>query len=186
MSENPGPAFHPAITEGLFKAPITWLYLKISRFSQKKICKTLNNSAYIHREPKLQTPSYRPMMLSNMAANVTVTPQLVLLSSGGILLVYGIYKISTFIYHEMTSTVRDVPGPPSPNFLWGNFKQISESVGWKVLFCEIFVSIIIEQCFLNRVLCCKRIGLANTEQQSNINGCSGLSRSLLTNSKWLI
>ena len=67
------------------------------------------------------------MMLSNLVANAT-TPQLVV-SSAGILMVYGIYKISTFIYDEMTSPVRYIPGPPSPSFLYGNFKQLSESVG---------------------------------------------------------
>ena len=67
------------------------------------------------------------MMMSNLAANV-ITPQLVLLSSAGIVLIYGIHKIWTFIHNEMTSPVRDVPGPPSPSFIYGNFKQLSESV----------------------------------------------------------
>ena len=74
-------------------------------------------------------------MLSNIVVNAT-SPQLVLVSSAGILLVYGIYKISTFIYYEMTSPVRDIPGPSNPSLIYGNFKQLSESVGWKALFCS--------------------------------------------------
>ena len=82
-------------------------------------------------------PNYSPfpstMMLSNLVANFVTTPQPVLVFStvSGILLVYGIYKISTFIYDEMTSPACDVPGPPSPSFIYRNFKQLSESVGWK-------------------------------------------------------
>ncbi|KAF8802410.1 cytochrome P450 [Phlegmacium glaucopus] len=65
-------------------------------------------------------------MLSNLAASYVTTAQPVA-SLGVILLVYAIYKISTFIYDEMTSPSRDIPGPLSPSFLYGNFKELSES-----------------------------------------------------------
>lgn len=52
-------------------------------------------------------------------------------SLAGILLVFGVYKISTFIYDEVTSPVRDIPGPPSPSLLYGNLKELSESVSPK-------------------------------------------------------
>ena len=41
-------------------------------------------------------------------------------------LVYGIYKILAFVYDELTSPFRHVPGPPNAGFLYGNFKQLSE------------------------------------------------------------
>ena len=97
-------------------------FWKISRFHATQPIQLISTGS------STTTLFYRPMMLSNFAANVP-TPQFVLVSSAGILLVYGICKISTFIYHEMTSPVRDVPGPPSSSFIYGNFKQISESVG---------------------------------------------------------
>ena len=54
-------------------------------------------------------------------------------SLAGILLVFGVYKISTFIYDEVTSPVRNVPGPPSPGFLYGNLQELSESVSSELL-----------------------------------------------------
>ena len=76
-------------------------------------------------------PFLSTIMLSNLVANAT-SPQLVLLSSAGILLVHGIYKISTFIYYEVTSPVRDIPGPSNPSLIYGNFKLLSESVCWNL------------------------------------------------------
>ena len=58
--------------------------------------------------------------------HVTATQLVVSLAS--ILLVYGIYKIFAFVYDELTSPLRHVPGPPNPSFLYGSFKQLSESV----------------------------------------------------------
>ncbi|KAF8809591.1 cytochrome P450 [Phlegmacium glaucopus] len=66
-------------------------------------------------------------MLSNLVAPYHVTTPQLVASLGVILLVYAIYKISTFIYDEMTSPSRDIPGPLSPSFLYGNFKELSES-----------------------------------------------------------
>ena len=57
---------------------------------------------------------------------VTTTQFIVALPS--FILVYGIYKILAFAYDELTSPYRDIPGPPNPSFLYGNFKQLSESV----------------------------------------------------------
>ena len=41
---------------------------------------------------------------------------------------YGLYKILAFIYAEFTSPLRNFPGPPSPSFVFGNFKQMRESM----------------------------------------------------------
>ncbi|KAF8816768.1 cytochrome P450 [Phlegmacium glaucopus] len=65
-------------------------------------------------------------MLSNLAGSYVTTAQLVV-SLACILLVYGIYKISTFIRDEVTSPSRDIPGPTSPSFLYGNLKELSAS-----------------------------------------------------------
>ena len=65
-------------------------------------------------------------MFSFTAPYVTTTQLLVSLAS--IILVYGIYKISAFVYDELTSPLRHIPGPPNASFLYGNFKQLSESV----------------------------------------------------------
>ena len=46
-------------------------------------------------------------------------------------LIYGLYKICAFIYDEVTSPIRNVPGPPNPNFLYGNYKELSVSVSLK-------------------------------------------------------
>ncbi|KAF8816769.1 cytochrome P450 [Phlegmacium glaucopus] len=64
-------------------------------------------------------------ILSNLAGPYVTTAQLAI-SLAGILLSYGIYKISTFIHDEVTSPSRDIPGPPSPSFLYGNFKELLE------------------------------------------------------------
>ena len=69
-------------------------------------------------------------MFFNLAAPYVTTTQLPL-SLASILLVYGIYKISAFVYDELTSPLRHVPGPPNPSFLYGNFKQLSELVTLK-------------------------------------------------------
>jgi hypothetical protein len=66
-------------------------------------------------------------MFSDLVVGSNATTRLVG-SLAGILLVYGIYKISRFIYDELTSPLRHVPGPPNPSFIYGNFKQLSESV----------------------------------------------------------
>ena len=66
-------------------------------------------------------------MFSSIARpNITTTQIAVSLASS--LLTYGIYKIFTFIFDELTSPSRHVPGPPSPSFIHGSFKQLFESV----------------------------------------------------------
>ena len=66
-------------------------------------------------------------MFSNFADPYTTTAQLAV-SLASIFLVYGIYKAFTFLYDELTSPLRHVPGPPSPSLIYGSFKQLSESV----------------------------------------------------------
>jgi hypothetical protein len=63
-------------------------------------------------------------MFSNFAGPYTTTA----VTLASIFLVYGIYKTFAFIYDELTSPLRHVPGPPSPSLIYGNFKQLSESV----------------------------------------------------------
>jgi hypothetical protein len=65
-------------------------------------------------------------MFSNIPPYNTTTQLVVSLTS--ILLVYGIYKIFAFVYDELTSPLRHVPGPPNPSLIYGNFKQLTESV----------------------------------------------------------
>ena len=47
-----------------------------------------------------------------------------LLSTGGTLLAYGVYRLLCVLYAQYTSPLRDIPGPESPSFLYGNFRQI--------------------------------------------------------------
>ena len=70
-------------------------------------------------------------MLSNFAPPYATTTQLVIASLASFLLVYGIYKIFAFVYDELTSPIRHVPGPPNPSLIYGSFKELSESVSRK-------------------------------------------------------
>ena len=70
------------------------------------------------------------MFSTNLAGPYTsagISTQLVV-SLASVFLVYGIYKISTLIYDKVTSPLRHVPGPPSPSFIYGNSKQLSDPV----------------------------------------------------------
>ena len=75
-------------------------------------------------------------MLSHHVESGFTTAQLVV-SLAGIGLIYGLYKIFAFIYDEVTSPMRNVPGPPNSSFLYGNFKELSTSVSLKAQpFCN--------------------------------------------------
>jgi len=50
-------------------------------------------------------------------------------SIGATLGLYGLYKLFTFVYHEVTSPLRDLPGPPSKSWIYGNFKEIWDGEG---------------------------------------------------------
>ena len=78
-------------------------------------------------------------MLSNFTASYSTPTQLVV-SLASFLLVYGIYKIFVFVYNELTSPLRYVPGPPSPGFIYGNFKQLSESVSRESQYCLVVIA----------------------------------------------
>ena len=69
-------------------------------------------------------------MFTNLAPYGSTT-QLVLVSLASLFLVYGTYKIFAFVYDELTSPLRHIPGPPNPSFIYGNFKKLSESVSRK-------------------------------------------------------
>ena len=63
-----------------------------------------------------------------MFSNNLATIQLVV-PLASFLLVYGIYKVFAFVYDELTSPLRHLPGPPSPpSFIYGSYKQLLESV----------------------------------------------------------
>ena len=70
------------------------------------------------------------MMFPHFLGTGVTTAQLVV-SLAGIVLIYVIYKISAFIHDEVTSPIRDVPGPPNPSFLYGNFKELTVTVSPK-------------------------------------------------------
>ena len=79
----------------------------------------------------IQGPFFQPMtrtimMFPSAFPYVTTTQFIVALA--GFIVIYGIYKILAFVYDELTSPFRHVPGPPNASFLYGNFKQLSESV----------------------------------------------------------
>ncbi|TFK60962.1 cytochrome P450 [Pluteus cervinus] len=42
----------------------------------------------------------------------------------GTLILYGLVKVVQLSYNEWTSPIRDLPGPKSPSWIWGNFKEI--------------------------------------------------------------
>ena len=70
-------------------------------------------------------------MLSRLVGTGFTTTQLAV-SLAGIALIYGFFKIYAFIYDGLTSPIRDIPGPPNPSFLYGNFKELLASVSLKV------------------------------------------------------
>ena len=39
------------------------------------------------------------------------------------LVAYGVYIVGKMVYNEITSPLRDLPGPQSSSFLYGNFMQ---------------------------------------------------------------
>ncbi|KAJ2914206.1 hypothetical protein MD484_g6197, partial [Candolleomyces efflorescens] len=40
---------------------------------------------------------------------------------------YGVYKALKFVYGNVTSPLRHLPGPPSKGFIWGNLKEIVDA-----------------------------------------------------------
>ena len=65
-------------------------------------------------------------MFPSAVPYLTATQFIVALAS--LILAYGIYKILAFVNDELTSPFRHIPGPPNSSFLYGNFKELSESV----------------------------------------------------------
>jgi hypothetical protein len=55
-------------------------------------------------------------------------------SLAAITLAYGAYRIAQFIYAELTSPLRDLPGPKSPSLIYGHFKEIFDAVGGIVFY----------------------------------------------------
>ena len=76
-------------------------------------------------------------MFSDVASAPTTQ---IVVSLASILLVFGIYKISTFVYDEITSPLRRIPGPPSPSFIYGNIKELAASVSRKGSYCLVVIS----------------------------------------------
>ena len=104
----------------------------VSLYDSTRVSACHSNCVYkchlYHPEPlKVSVPHW---MFSNFAASYATTTQLVV-SLISFILVYGVYRISTFVYDKLTSPIRHIPGPPSPSFIYGNFKQLTESVSRK-------------------------------------------------------
>ena len=84
-------------------------------------------TGFINEKWKLFVRLITMLKFSDFSSPYSSTTQLVV-SLASLLLVYGIYKILAFVYDELTSPLRHVPGPPSPSFIYGSMKQLSESV----------------------------------------------------------
>ena len=41
---------------------------------------------------------------------------------------YSVYKLLEFFYNNLTSPLRVLPGPPGANIIYGNLKQIWDTV----------------------------------------------------------
>ena len=101
--------------------------------------------------------------LSSLGPYITTTQLAVPLAS--FLLVYGIYKIFAFVYDELTSPLRHVPGPPSPSFIYGSVKQLAESV--RRNFALSHRDCLNEQIMNRIMILCRRTGSTNMARQSN-------------------
>ena len=44
------------------------------------------------------------------------------------LIAYGVYQVFRVIYAELTSPIRDLPGPKSTNLFYGNLKILQKDV----------------------------------------------------------
>ena len=74
---------------------------------------------------------FLPLTITTMSSHLveaTFTTAQLVISLTGIGLIYGIYKLSAFIHDQLTSPIHDIPGPPNPSFLYGNFQELSVSV----------------------------------------------------------
>ncbi len=52
------------------------------------------------------------------------------LSIAGTLAFYGIYKLIKLVHYQITSTIKDLPGPPNSSWLYGNLQEIMANVRW--------------------------------------------------------
>lgn len=41
---------------------------------------------------------------------------------------YGMYRLFKLVYEELTSPIRDLPGPKNPSLIYGNMKEIENDV----------------------------------------------------------
>jgi hypothetical protein len=41
---------------------------------------------------------------------------------------YCVYKVVSLVYGELTSPLRDLPGPPNKSIIFGNFKELFSGV----------------------------------------------------------
>jgi hypothetical protein len=65
-------------------------------------------------------------------AGIVIVKLLVTLAAT--LIAYGVYQVSRVIYAELTSPIRDLPGPESTSLLYGNLKILQKDVCSKVHF----------------------------------------------------
>ena len=59
-------------------------------------------------------------------AEFAITKLLVALATT--LVGYGVYRLFKVVYKELTSPLRDLPGPKNRSLLYGNFKEIQKDV----------------------------------------------------------
>ncbi|KII91538.1 hypothetical protein PLICRDRAFT_156698 [Plicaturopsis crispa FD-325 SS-3] len=51
---------------------------------------------------------------------------LLFVSAGATLLAFGLYKLAELVYGNLASPLRNLPGPPSSSWIFGNFNEIAE------------------------------------------------------------
>ena len=115
----------------------TYTDCRNSDYAMTRISARCSNSLRVYYKCQLKDQQCHPdpphWMFSNFAfPDATTTTQLVV-SLAILLLVYGIFKIFSFVYDKLTSPLRHVPEPPNPSFIWGSSKQLSESVSRKLI-----------------------------------------------------
>ncbi|KAG5642330.1 hypothetical protein DXG03_003005 [Asterophora parasitica] len=49
-------------------------------------------------------------------------------SLGGTLAAYGVYRLLKLVFMELTSPLRNLPGPKNPSIIWGNLKEMREEM----------------------------------------------------------
>ena len=67
--------------------------------------------------------SYPPIMLHSSSPWIFPAP-LYVVSAGALLAAYFLYKFTRVVFQLHTSSMRELPGPPSPSWFYGNLAEI--------------------------------------------------------------